>query len=160
MERIEQTIVSDIDDSSFFEKAIDAKKSFFEAMDDDFNTPKALAEIDELIRFGNFYLDKYGTVSLNTKKTVSENFRLFFDLLGIKIPYLDQKTKKLVIKLIERRKKLRTQKKYTDSDGIRNKLIKLGIELKDTPNATLWSLSDRISNNISQLLERLEKKEK
>ena len=140
VERLEQAIVSDIDDSSFFEKAIDTKKSFFEAMDDDFNTPKALAEIDELIRVGNFYLDKYGAVSLNTKKTVSENFRLFFDLFGIKIPYLDQKSKELLNKLLEKRKKLRTQKRYTDSDDIRNNLTKLGIELKDTPDGTVWSM--------------------
>ena len=50
-------------------------------------------------------------------------------------------TPSLIQVLIDTRAELRQAKQYAAADGIRNKLTALGVQLKDTPEGTTWSLA-------------------
>ena len=108
------------------------KTKFEEAMDDDFNTPLALASLFDLVTYAN----KSGEVSgvrellaeltsvlgLNLSKNVSESV-------------LDEKEIK---KLIEDRDKARSDKNFKRGDDIRKMLSEKGIILEDTKDGTIW----------------------
>jgi len=110
------------------------RKQFIDAMDDDFNTPQALAAIFDLARAVNQAGDS-GISFLEAKKVLSE---LAGDVLGLKLSLSDfVKTPPLeleewVNQLISERDKLRKAKKWQQADEIRSKLAELGVILEDT----------------------------
>ncbi|WP_281950792.1 cysteine--tRNA ligase [Nitrosophilus kaiyonis] len=128
---------SEIDDSF--------KLSLFEALDDDLNISKALSVIDEFISNANEYLDK-NPKDKNYKKTVKANIDFIDKLLGVgnKNPFeyfqigIDENRKKEIEKLIEERAKAKKEKNYEKADLIREKLLKMGISIMDTPQGTFW----------------------
>lgn len=110
-------------------------KNFEDAMDDDFNTPLATAE---LIRFAKIA----GKISQNGDENVIKqaNFvvKMFEDILGLefksdKIEEQSQENNddKLIDLIADIREKLRTQKNYELSDYIRDELVKLDINVSD-----------------------------
>ncbi len=116
------------------------------AMDDDFDTPIALAEIFSLFREINKIILEEGTKINTTFKERFFQFINFVDqIFGIfpelekrisKIPIEDTDEKDILIKnlidiLSETRTKLREKKIYDISDYIRKKLIELGIDVED-----------------------------
>jgi cysteinyl-tRNA synthetase len=118
--------------NSKFEKIISkAQKEFEEAMDDDFNTPKALAVVFELIRKINPLLDKNQIDKAQAKqileflKSIDKVFNFIFKKKEEKIP-------KSVQVLVEKREELRKQKKWAEADKIREKIKQLGYEVQDT----------------------------
>jgi len=108
------------------------KNNFEEAMDDDFNTPKAIAVIFELIRDINPILDKNQITKNQAKqildflKSIDKVFGFIFKKEKIKIP-------KNIQKLVEKREKLRKQKKWEEADKVRKKIEEMGWKVKDTP---------------------------
>jgi len=109
------------------------KNEFEEAMDDDFNTPSALAAVFHLINRGNWLLDRNKLTSNDAKeilKTLKEMDKvvgfIFKEAKGGTIP-------KEISKLVEEREKYRKEKKWKKADEIRNKITKLGYQIKDTP---------------------------
>ena len=111
------------------------KKEFEEAMEDDFNTPKAMAVIFELIRETNPLLDqnKIGKETikeiLEFLKSVDKIFGFIFKKEKIKIPPKIQK-------LVEKREILRKEKKWEEADRVREEIKKLGYEIQDTAAGT------------------------
>ncbi|WP_220607636.1 cysteine--tRNA ligase [Methanobrevibacter oralis] len=105
-----------------------SKKEFFESMDDDFNTPKAIASIFELI-------------SSSKKKDLSNNdkvaIRKFLDdvsyILGIDFTFKDVESSScdLFDLILKVRGELRSIKQYDLSDKIRDDLQELGYEIND-----------------------------
>ncbi|MEM2538898.1 MAG: cysteine--tRNA ligase, partial [Candidatus Bathyarchaeia archaeon] len=64
----------------------EAKKKFEESMDDDFNTPLAIAAVFEIVKAVNSYADRNSEIEAAAKKEVYEIFKtLVEDVLGIKI---------------------------------------------------------------------------
>lgn len=147
LERMDQTVPNLREDPGVLRKIQETKRAFFEAMDDDFNTPTALSEIYTLIRFGNTYLDEHKRIGKKARKAVMDTLLSLLGILGIEITLLDSKTRELVEKLIKERQALREKKEYAASDLLRKKLAELGIVLKDGKDATLWSLSKKPSKN-------------
>jgi len=110
-------------------KISQAKKSFDDSMGDDFNTPKALAAIFNLIN--GLENDIWG---LNGDEALS--LQLFtiekLDILGIKI----EKNPKIPFRvrwLSKKREKSRSNKQFIQSDTLRNKINELGYSVEDTP---------------------------
>ena len=109
------------------------KNKFEGAMDDDFNTPKAIAVIFELIKEVNPMLDKNQITQKEAKQildflnSIDKVFGFIFKKEKIRIP-------KNVQKLVERREKLRQQKKWEEADKIRKQVEDLGYEIQDTPS--------------------------
>ncbi|MFH1749420.1 MAG: cysteine--tRNA ligase [bacterium] len=102
-------------------------QEFIKALDDDLNSPKALATIFNLIKV----VEKNNYKTNN--KLILEKFQIIQDIFGIKLIQKPE-TKKIpedIQKLLDQRLEARKQKDYKKSDQIRNKLIKKNIQIKD-----------------------------
>ncbi len=108
-----------------------------EFMDDDFSTPKVLANMFELAPIINSLKDgliKPGAISSSTLKLMKDKFKIFLeDILGLKaITVADNELLQGIMQLlIEIRKESKTKKDFATSDKIRNQLNEIGILLKD-----------------------------
>ena len=121
------------------------KKSCYDAMSDDFNTPILIAQLFEGIRFINVINDGNETVTSDDLKTLSETMRTFlFDILGIKdeksVTNNSDKLDGVVEMLIGMREEARVNKNFALSDQIRDQLLALGIQLKDGKDGTSFSV--------------------
>ncbi|ACR80399.1 MAG: cysteinyl-tRNA synthetase [Kosmotoga sp.] len=109
---------------------------FIEALDDDFNTPKAVALMFDLI-------NKMGeTKNRNRKLEIYHLIRNEFGpVLGIleKDEEVSANIDGLVKLLIEIRAEFKKDKNYEKADQIRDRLNELGIKLMDTPEGTKYT---------------------
>lgn len=111
------------------------------AMDDDFNTPIAIAELFEAAKVINSVHDG----KLNLTATDIESLKTFinelvFDILGLKNEEASNNDLNDVLNmLIDIRKTAKENKDYATSDQIRLGLQALGIQLKDGKEGTTWS---------------------
>ena len=109
-------------------------------MDDDLNTPQALAALFDLAREINRVVPM-GTSIKAAQGTLEE-------LLGVRGLTLDgpvheaTQSEPLLDILIELRSELRNTRQYDLADSIRKRLEKLGIQLEDTPTGTTWSIGN------------------
>jgi cysteinyl-tRNA synthetase len=117
---------------------------FDEAMDDDFNTPKAMAAIFDTVRSLNKILDgpEGWKCSPDELRAVIEKVRTLGDVLGLfqhGASGADSGLgEKLIDLLITLRAEARARKDYDLADSIRDRLSDLGIGLEDTPDGTFW----------------------
>lgn len=117
-------------------------------MDDDFNTPKAISRLFEVVPKINSLND--GKIDINhVHSEVLEQFKHDFvsfitDVLGLKNDLSTGDDNHLVNGLmdliIEIRQEARAEKNWSTSDRIRDKMNELEINLKDGPEGTTWSL--------------------
>ena len=123
-------------------------QAFDAAMDDDVNTPQAIAVIHGVVREGNAALAE-GNSAVVRSSVVSVISML--DVLG-----LDPATWKsagsdsrltdavdgLVRVALDQRQAARDRKDYAAADAIRDQLTAMGIAIEDTPDGARWSLVD------------------
>ena len=113
------------------------KQDFISAMDDDFNTPNALAAIFGLVSLTNKNIDDLGFIH-NAEMTLNE----LLGILGISLENMlteYSSLEKEVTALILAREKARQEKDYALSDQIRKKIEEKGIILEDTKDGkTIW----------------------
>ena len=121
------------------------RQNCYDAMNDDFNTPILIAHLFEGIRFVNVLNDKRESITapdLEILKNTLESF--VFNVLGIKNEKpSDDATEKLegvVEMLIVMRNEARANKNWSLSDEIRDKLLGLGIQLKDGKDGTSFTI--------------------
>ncbi len=117
---------------------------FDEAMNEDFNTPQAIAVLSDLVRRSNTLLSQE-TPPRAVLEKLSDTFnRLGGDVLGIVTDTLVGEEggggleADLVNVLIETRESLRKAKNFEAADRIRARLCEIGVELMDTPEGTTW----------------------
>ena len=117
------------------------RKDFEEAMDDDFNNPKALAAIYEFIKKINSSLDNKKEILIKARETL-------FELLGIfgldftkKKGFDDKKINELMEIILNVREQARKEKNYGLSDEIREKLRKVGIQIEDGTEGARWKIT-------------------
>ncbi len=121
------------------------RKSCYEAMNDDFNTPILIAHLFDAVKFINAAADKKMSMS-EEQKTALQNIRKDFcvDILGLKMEAAkestDSKTDDLMQLLIDLRSKMKADKNYAMSDYIRDELAAKGVVLKDTKDGTEWEI--------------------
>jgi cysteinyl-tRNA synthetase len=119
---------------------------FITEMNDDFNTPRAIAAVFDLIRDLNSWLDEVKNPSESeldiAVKAIEETVGEVLGLLPKDVKELSSQREGningIMELLISIRKKLRDQKAFDLADEIRNKLTELNITLKDTPEGTTW----------------------
>jgi len=113
------------------------REEFINAMDDDFNTPKALAVIFELVNRTNKNIDDLDFI-YNAQKTLNELLKI----LGISLENMLARyssVEKEIAALISEREKARKEKNYALSDEIRKELEEKGIILEDAKGGkTIW----------------------
>jgi cysteinyl-tRNA synthetase len=131
------------------EAAIDLesyKQRFLSAMDDDFNSPQAIAVLFDLVRETNALLN------LETKASASSLGKIlnFVSTYGVEVlgilpsgaaPLVaaDQKLESDLLQLlVDLRKEVRSQKLWSLSDKIRDGLKKLGVTIEDRKDGTVW----------------------
>jgi len=135
------------DGNSFLARLEQAKADFATVMDDDFNTPKAIAVLQELTRDVNTLLNSGQTVGKSTLEAIDAIYRtLGGDVLGL-IPAVDTSSSNgdreagLIQLLIDMRMQARKNKNYAESDRIRNALAGLGVVLEDRADGTVWRVN-------------------
>jgi len=124
----------------------DFEHSFHNAMDDDFNSPQALAAVFELINGINKSMDSPEEKhDKNDWKNLKEVLKGSLEgVLGIKITQKDtQNTAEKDLENVMQimlgiRADLRNEKNYNLTDKIRDDLKKHGVILKDTPDGSTW----------------------
>ncbi|HVO41747.1 MAG TPA: cysteine--tRNA ligase, partial [Aggregatilineales bacterium] len=133
--------------SGFLPALDDFRRKFVEAMDDDFNAPIALATLQTLTGEVNKLLNSTETIARATLDAIETIYNdLGGQVLGI-IPGVEatssadvKREDGLIQLLIALRKKARTEKRYADSDQIRDQLKTLGITLEDRPDGTFYRI--------------------
>jgi len=147
-----QSIQSGADGSAEIESKIsDLVSKVSLDMNDDFNTPKALARLFELVPIINSHKDgkeKYVDISVEAIQQMQQTFKVFlFDIFGLKDEFeagdngIASKFSGLMDLIIDIRKDVRAEKNWATSDKIRDTLQELDIQLKDGKEGTSWTLN-------------------
>ncbi len=148
---------------SEFQSIIDELKTSFEhAMDDDFNTPEAVAVMFEFVNKTNKYLESHPKLCRSIAKDALDTFILLGRILtlfqegkkdddGFMIKALNdilckydsnigvlKTVDELMDQLLLLRKKARDEKKWDVADNIRDDISCLGFEIQDTSDGTVW----------------------
>jgi cysteinyl-tRNA synthetase len=129
----------------------DSLDGFRAEMDDDFNTPRALALIFDEIRLLNRLLDEGKTGGLAARagglKTMCEVLGLLQDspeqfFRKRKDRWLQEQglSYEQIDAWIAERNQARKDKKWKEADRIREELQERGIVLEDTPGGTIWKI--------------------
>jgi cysteinyl-tRNA synthetase len=112
-------------------------------MNDDFNSPKVIANLFDLVSIINT-LDQdnnWDTLSNTVLNKLQQTFSSFIeDVFGLQdIHHGDNQLSEDLIKMIiEIRDNAKKDKKYEISDQIRDQLAKLGVSIKDGKNGTTF----------------------
>jgi cysteinyl-tRNA synthetase len=116
------------------------KDKFIEYMDDDFNTPRALSVLFEMVKLCNIEFD-----GRDIRKAENLNYALsvikeMAEILGLN--FITDAPKEISDSEIEfkiaTRKALKKEKKFTEADQIRKELEAKGIILEDTKDGTIF----------------------
>ena len=118
-------------------------------MDEDFNTPNAMAKLFGLVsdiqKFSNGQ-QSLNSISKSTFEKLKSLFKIFlFDIFGLTNESMasgDQDSNildGLMDMIIEFRKEARDQKDWAKSDLIRDQLMKLGLQIKDGKEGASWT---------------------
>ena len=111
---------------------------FIDAMDDDLNTPRALASLFDLAREINRRRDGGGDVG-----AAQEVLRELAGILGLTLEEPAARSNDIapfVRLLVDLRSDLREAKQFALADKVRDELADLGISLEDGPEGTVWKL--------------------
>ncbi len=121
------------------------KKHFVEAMNDDFNTPQAIAVLFDLMKEINVILNVDQRPSLSVLQETKDLFdEIGGKVLGIiptQLPLESggvESESKLIDILINARQKAKTEKAWQSADFIRKELELIGIRLEDKKDGTSW----------------------
>ncbi len=108
------------------------ESEFEKAMDDNFNTPKALASVFHLISRGNYLFDRGKLTSTDAKDILNflKKIDKVFGFIFWKKP--KEKISEKILKLVKEREKYRKLKKWKEADNLRKKIKKQGWWVKDT----------------------------
>lgn len=115
-----------------------AYESFIAALEDDMNTPKALAEL---------YVMAKSVRSLDATDKMLTQYKECAELLGIlqstseewlAVDESDLDTDK-VQALVDARVAAKADKNWAEADRLRDELVAMGIELQDSADGTTWS---------------------
>ena len=116
----------------------DFKSRFVSAMDDDLNTPQALACLFDLVREINREAAQGNKRIKNAQNALQKLSHLLGFTLSEDANAIDEITLDALNSLIKKRSELRTMGKYKDADEVRDQINSLGIEITDTPEGTTW----------------------
>jgi len=117
--------------------AQDEADRFEAAMDEDLNISGALAALFDAIREGNAALDAK-TLDASEAAAVLELFQRWNGALGVLEKPLEAIPAE-VQALLDRRQTARADKEWAQSDALRDEILALGWQVKDTPNGQVAS---------------------
>ena len=112
---------------------------FVEAMDDDLNTPRALAALFDLAREINRGRERGANVSPAQDTLLDLAAILGLDL-SVSTDDAEASAGPFIQLLVDLRSDLRADRQFDQADRIRDELADLGVTLEDTPAGTEWTL--------------------
>ena len=136
------------------------KDKFIEAMDDDFNTPVAIANLHTIFKYVNNLIKTANKTNreqiANTFAKILKEVKDAYSVLGflgqdanefineMKEKYLGKINidKSYIEEKIQERKDAKQNKNYELADSIRNELSEKGIILNDTVDGTTWDIKE------------------
>ena len=132
----------------FRERLTAANDQFNAVMDDDFNSPRGIAVLQDLTRDVNTLLNSEAELGVSTLVEIEKTYTaLGGDVLGL-VPPAEagdsgdgQREAALIDLLIAMRAQARAERDYALSDQIRDQLTGLGIALEDRVDGTIWKLN-------------------
>ena len=123
---------------------------FTEAMDDDFNTPRAIAALFDLNKAVNELLNSGETLSQGTLAAIDDLYReLGGQILGIIPDDLaqdvgDELVERLMEVILDIRQGHRERMDWEQADALRQRLGELGIVVEDRPDGPNWRVERRL----------------
>ena len=150
VEKYKNEKIENVKNSEFSQKIEEFDKKFEEAMNEDMNTPQALATIFDQIRETNKFIStnesEFSTIYYEIKKSYDSLKKKIENIFGIALEAENavkeedgenmELTKKLIELLIKLRSEARSEKNFKLSDEIRDELKALGIEIKDNKDGS------------------------
>ena len=157
VEKYKNEKIENVKNSEFSQKIDEFDKKFEEAMDEDMNTPQALATIFDQIRETNKFIStnesEFSTIYYEIKKSYDSLKAKIENVFGIAIKAENtvkeeneksmELTKKLIELLLKIRNEARSEKNFKLADKIRDELNSLGIKIEDNKDG---STSYKIEN--------------
>ena len=121
----------------------ESREKFDAALNDDFNTSLGLSVFFNMVKTINSLASDE-----KINKTISEQalpvLEYMLEVLGLKVQTVSDDEIKSIFDLIDKREKLRDEKKFEEADKIRDQIASLGISLIDHKNKTLWMKKEAI----------------
>ncbi|MQF48664.1 cysteine--tRNA ligase [SAR202 cluster bacterium AC-647-N09_OGT_505m] len=138
LERLHNALQVHVDGNTDSQVNVDSyRKRFIAAMDDDLNTPQAIATLFDLAREINRHRET-GAAAGEAQLALRE-MAAVLGLLLEELPGSGQKDAYPFIDLlVETRTQLRAERNWQLGDSIRSQLEELGVTLEDTPSGTQW----------------------
>jgi cysteinyl-tRNA synthetase len=144
LERIDQALGGNV--PAALEPAV--MEAFRREMDDDFNTPRALALVFDEVRALNRLLDGKKSQGIDTRGAA---LGAICDTLGLQRGgYAERKKQRFLNKAsisvrhieesIDQRNRARSEKNWREADRIRDQLALQGVVLEDTVRGTIWKV--------------------
>lgn len=137
---IQEEVLDNIDPKNVY------VQQFYDAMDDDFNTPQALAVLFEMTHEINALRQS----DISQAKALAQILKKLAGFLGLLQENAEDFLQKgisgelveKVEKLIAQREGARLDKAWAKADEFRQELLSLGVEVEDTPQGTTWRRRD------------------
>jgi cysteinyl-tRNA synthetase len=127
--------------SALAAQADSTKQAFIEAMDDDFNSPLALAALYELVKAINTARDN--GANDEQLKPAQSMLRELTGVFGLRLQEKQGSSgeEAKVVALIAERTEARKQKQWARSDELRDQLKAMGVTIEDSKEGTKWRWS-------------------
>lgn len=121
---------------------VELKNKVYDALNDDLNTPVALAHLFEGVRIINSVNAESETITEEDKEILLQLFNeIVFDVFGLKDDEQSHQNLDGIMQVIlDIRATAKAKKDFVTSDKIRDELLKQGIQIKDSKEGATWSL--------------------
>ena len=130
------TILKDLDNTDQ-DDAIQLNKDVIGPLMDDLNTPGLIAELNKIIK-------DFGAIKEEEKPAIKSKLIFIGSVLGIlndkNFSEVSEELKNKIQDLIKKRADAKQEKNFEKADEIRQELLDLGVEIKDTSDGTNWNL--------------------
>jgi len=129
-------ILKDLDNTDQ-DDAIQSNKDVIGPLMDDLNTPGLIAELNKIIK-------DFGAIKEEEKPAIKSKLIFIGSVLGIlndkNFSEVSEELKNKIQDLIKKRADAKQEKNFEKADEIRQELLDLGVEIKDTSDGTNWNL--------------------
>ena len=124
------------------------KQNCYQAMNDDFNSPLLIAHLFDAVKFINSVSNEKQQISTTDLEALKSSMHaFFFEVLGLtqldanQISADNSQLEGTLALLLEIRNKARVSKDFATSDLIRDALLKLNIQINDSPEGSSFKIN-------------------
>jgi len=125
------------DPTAVLKRLDEARDDFFKAMDDDFNTPGALAVYIRIIGLAE---EEVRNPKDKSAKAIVDALEDLGSVLGVleTETFAQDRVSELVSFVLDLRNELRSKRDFQSADRIRDRMAKLGFVVEDSAEETRW----------------------